>query len=377
MQFSLNRARHSWTLIGLAVRIARGMSLDRDGDGRAISAFEAEMRRRLWWQILALDMRASEHRGSETAIESPLGTVMPRNLNDADYTYGSQHPLRGRIGPTEMTICLLDMDALWTSHKINSRYSAHELRLTTEEKGVLIKEYATRVESTYLANCDFTDPKTELLRIIGQYWVYKLLLILYYPLQQRMPSPHVRPGVRGLQIALLFLDANELIEQHPYSAGFAWLFKTYLPWHAVAVVLAELITKPESAPAARAWEIINRRFRDWTSRVADVKEKMLWGLIKNLLKRARAAQQQSQQGGRHPQRFDLLGISSPFADASFDLSGLFDPIPGPPLNFVTFDPHSMEAGEGNIPNTSKNLDSWNDFAFDVNALGGHFSLYDV
>jgi len=107
-------------LIGLALRIAQGLGLHRDGDGQAFSAFEGEIRRRLWWQILALDVKTSEDRGSEPILaETSLNTLMPRNLNDEEFKYDSQHPMDVRTGPTEITLCLLTMDALYTSRKMN------------------------------------------------------------------------------------------------------------------------------------------------------------------------------------------------------------------------------------------------------------------
>jgi len=78
------------------------------------------MRRRLWWQVLVLDMRASEDRGSKPVIlESSFNTKMPCNLNDEDFGYASQHPLPDKKGVTEMTLCLINMDASNTGRKIN------------------------------------------------------------------------------------------------------------------------------------------------------------------------------------------------------------------------------------------------------------------
>jgi hypothetical protein len=403
VQGSLNRARFSWTLIGLAMRIAHGFGLHRDGDGRAFSAFEAEMRRRVWWQILTLDMRASEDRGSEPVLaENSFNTVMPCNLNDEDVNYDSQHPLHSRTGPTEMTVCLLSMDALSTARKINFRSSASEPRnLTLQEREELVKEYTKRVESTYLASCDFSGQRTKLLRIMGHYWIYKLWLVLSYPLQHRMPSQQVQSRTQGLQTAVTFLNVNEAIEQHPSSAGFAWLFKTYVPWHAVAVILAELCTQPQGPLADRAWEIIQSRFKDWNGRVADIKEAMLWGPIKNLLKRARVAQQHGRESFKvrqalHPADLDSIlqdssasEVSNPRLDGDegsssfdpqiFDDCGLIDQTTDQPLNFLPFGPINTMAAGVESPNVFNNLDDWNDFTFDVNALGGEIlpGPYDI
>ena len=362
------------------------MGLNRDGDGRALSAFEAEMRRRLWWQILALDIWVSEARGSDATTETSFSTVMPCNLNDEDFKFDSQHPLQSKTCPTETTICLLGMDALWTSRKVNF---GSPTNVTPEERGEFVKEFVNRVESTYLANCNFADEKMKLLRVISQYWIYRLLLSLHYPIQQRMAS-QAHCSAKGLHVAISFLNASELIERHPSSAGLAWLFKTYVPWHAVAVILAELIAQPEGALADRAWEIIDSRFWDWNGRVADVKEVMLWGLLKNLLKRARVARQQSQVVSGPTQlnssdldpnlpSIDVPVTPSAFPSSGFDTFELFDPVTGQPLDFLSFDTITNDRMDTGLNDTTSNVDSWNDFAFDVNALGGEFipGLYGI
>lgn len=48
-------ARTFWTLTGVALRIAQRLGLHRDGNEFGMRPFDAEMRRRLFWQILPLE----------------------------------------------------------------------------------------------------------------------------------------------------------------------------------------------------------------------------------------------------------------------------------------------------------------------------------
>lgn len=403
MQRSLTRARSSWTLIGLAARIAYGFGLHRDGDGQAFSAFEAEMRRRIWWQILVLDIRASEDRGSEPIFaENFFNTIMPCNINDEDFKYESPHPLHSRTGPTEMTLCLLSMDASYTGWKINCRSPASESRnLTLQEREEIVKKYIERLKFTYLVGCDSFDQRTRLLRMMGQYWTGKLWLNLYYPLQHRMPSQQIQSRTQGLQTAVKFLNVNELIEQHSSSTGLAWLFKTYVPWHAVAVILVELCAQPRGTLADQAWQIIQSRFKDWNGRVADIKEAMVWGPIKNLLKRARVARQHGQESfnvgqALQPPDFDSIlqdfyasGTPNPgleggegrssFEPQFFNNFGPIGQIIDQPLDLLSFTPINTEKTGTELPSASNSWDNWNDFTFDVNALGGEMfaAPYDI
>lgn len=378
------------------MRIAYSLGLHQDGSGQTFSAFETEMRRRLFWQILALDMRASEDRGSEpTLTEHSFNIIMPCNLDDNDFGHDSQHPLYTRTGPTEITLCLLEIDALCTGWKIDLGLSAPKAkRLALHEREDLVRDYARRVEFTYLANRQSLDQKTRLLYEIGHYWIHKLWLMLYYPLRYQGRLEQVRSSDQGLQTALRSLKSNELIEQHPSSAGFTWLFRTYAPWQAVAVALAEICNQPHSALADAAWEIIENRFSDWSGRLASTKEAMLWGPIKNMLKRARAARQHSQESveaQQGPNTSDLgLSLLDPNASVAsslgFDLNSSNDSFniqslnAFPLLGQVTeqrledFSFASINSTAPNFaePSASDNLDNWNDFTYDVNALSGEY-----
>ena len=48
------------TMMGIAVRIAQRQGLHAESCNQEFSPFEAEMRRRLWWQIVLLDSRIGE-----------------------------------------------------------------------------------------------------------------------------------------------------------------------------------------------------------------------------------------------------------------------------------------------------------------------------
>lgn len=383
-------------MVGLALRVAYSHGLHQDGNGQTLGAFEAEMRRRLFWQILALDMRASEDRGSEpTLTDHSFNTIMPRNLDDKDFGHDSQHPLHTRAGPTEMTLCLLEIDALCTGWKINLGLSASESKnLALHEREDLVRDYARRIEFTYLANRHSLDQKTSLMYEIGHYWIHKLWLMLYYPLRRQGRLEQVHSSDQGLQTAVRFLNSNELIEQHPSSAGFTWLFRTYAPWQAVAVALAEICNQPHSALADAAWDIIENRLGDWSGRLASTKEAMLWGPIKNMLKRARTARQHSQESVKAqqgPNNSDLSpSLLNPNASVAsslgFDLNNNNDGfdtqslINIPSLGQVTeqrlddfsFAPINSMAPNFAAPIVPGDLDNWNDFTYDVNALSGEY-----
>ena len=244
---SHNKTRSSWALIGLAIRIAQGVGLHRDGDVRAFTIFEAEMRRCLWWQLMVLDVRASEDRGSEPVVsDGAFNTRMPHNLNDEDFGKNSQHELPDKVGLTEMSFCLMGMIVSDACRKLNFiPPSSEHHALTIEQKEQLVKQCTERIESHYLSGYDPSIPLMWLASMIGRISILKLWLIVHFPLQSRKSTPQKFHKSESLRTVVAFLTLSDLIEDSEAVAGLKWFFKTYVPWHALAVALAELCTETQ------------------------------------------------------------------------------------------------------------------------------------
>lgn len=57
-------------MTGLLVRISHYLGLHRDGSQfKYLTPFEVEMRRRVWWVVVLLDVRASEDQGTDITIK--------------------------------------------------------------------------------------------------------------------------------------------------------------------------------------------------------------------------------------------------------------------------------------------------------------------
>jgi hypothetical protein len=99
-------ARTIWSLSSLALRIAQGLGLHRDGSNYPnVTPFKQEMRRRLWWQTVILDSRASEDLGCDPTIYDMMAdTRLPRNLDDRDITFDMTELPPSTVGCTDMTV---------------------------------------------------------------------------------------------------------------------------------------------------------------------------------------------------------------------------------------------------------------------------------
>ncbi|KAI3323300.1 hypothetical protein HD806DRAFT_498754 [Xylariaceae sp. AK1471] len=100
--------RHAaWILNGVTVRVAQKMGLHKDGELLGLPPFEAEMRRRVWWQIILIDAVYALMSGlGHSLLPRSWDTKQPHNIHDADL-YPTMTTLQPRDGPTDMIYCLV------------------------------------------------------------------------------------------------------------------------------------------------------------------------------------------------------------------------------------------------------------------------------
>lgn len=99
-----------WNMLGLAFRIAQSMAIDRDGELFRLKPFDTELRRRLWYQLLFLDLRAAEARGCLSTVLQ-YDTRPPTHINDSDISPEMTEYPKPVKGLTEMTVPLMRYEA--------------------------------------------------------------------------------------------------------------------------------------------------------------------------------------------------------------------------------------------------------------------------
>jgi hypothetical protein len=102
--------RAVWSLTGVAVRIAQSMGLERDGSSLGLRPFETEMRRRVWWQLKALDYQIAELCGLSKFRDldpGPDSTKWPTNVNDDHFHPGMASSPSASSSLTDMSFVAL------------------------------------------------------------------------------------------------------------------------------------------------------------------------------------------------------------------------------------------------------------------------------
>lgn len=291
---------YSWTMLGVAVRLAHSLGLHREGSNSGISPFTEELRRRLWWQIVVLDIRASEDMSSDPIIfEFTFNTVKPLNINDNDMDPDSTQPINERQGWTEMTKVSLSHDVSPLAWRVGymppMKNNEEAPGRSLNEKTTLLAELEEHIQKNILAKCDPSVPIAWVTSVIAQIIIRRLRLSVYHPMQHDS-RPVERPQVSReilLKTAIECMEFSHLLDTEPIAARWRWFFKTYVQWHALAATLVELCVQTEGPLVERAWRIVDVVFDDWANRIADSPSGMLWRPIKKLRSKAQATRNEA------------------------------------------------------------------------------------
>lgn len=306
-------SRASWALLGLVFRLAQAIGLHRDGDGSVFSPFEAEMRRRLWSQIVVLDVRAAQDRGTEPMIrEDDSNTIPPTNINDDAFNPDTATPVPRLAveGPTDITfsLCTYHCSSLFLYiHAPRSKFAKYPRdqpaaagvapQVTqASEDDIVARIKALEMKFVAPAASQPGHWPSALAAAVVRLTTLIFWLTIQYPFQVRQPT--IRPRVSREHMLQTAVAVIELHTSAPAVAGFglgpdeardrfAWWQDGYVQWHPLAVALAELCVQTEGPLADRAWQTVDRVFPLWSHKVADARRGALWRPIRKLYRKAR------------------------------------------------------------------------------------------
>lgn len=267
-----DNTRFSWSLTGLLIRISQMIGIHREGTHFSnLSPFDIEMRRRLWWAICVLDLRAAEDQGTDLTIaERTYDTQFPMNINDSDITPEMKHFPPARTGTTDMTFSLLRYEILSLARKLYVAASVmapcpKDAMLSMDERERLLLAMKDGVEEKYLRHCAAKD--SSLLHwvaaLIARLILAKMSLIAYQPMLFPPPGQEVSQKARDrlFQSSTEAVEYSKILMDEPKCKQFRWLFQVYTQWHVVAYILVEVCHRPWSGAVERAWMTLNETFQ--------------------------------------------------------------------------------------------------------------------
>jgi hypothetical protein len=265
-----------WVLNGLAIRLAQGMGLHRDGERLGLSPFQSELRRRVWWHILGRDGRAAEDSGLQKFCTMRSDARLPLHVDDADLDPGMASLPPPRMGVfTAMTLPLAGYEITRAVRRLAS-IAAMATPASPPEEAVrveIVERTRLRVEEL-LAGCNPVIPRHRLALLTSRLAMRKADLVSrqqWRALACRHPnSGGDGAGSRGMPFATdedlaEALDVLELALQigsdemlKPYS----WLWRMNPDYHVVMYLLWHLCVQPEGPNVQRAWKAVDRWFAE-------------------------------------------------------------------------------------------------------------------
>ncbi|EWC46760.1 hypothetical protein DRE_04005 [Drechslerella stenobrocha 248] len=254
-----------WVLLAVGFRLARAMGLHRDPSVFPnVGIVEGELRRRLWYYLVQLELYAIGPATTVPAIGADsFDTRLPRNLDDEDIVDG-QPLAEDSPGYTEMSHYLFRCLA--------GRYYLSSLKVTSSLRKVkkddfhnLIREmqaWGKKLELEWLPNFNNQSAKERLAKKTAILLVHKAILVLYYPFSKPKHRELLPPTVRdnAINAACAVVEMANSMETDPGVGPFVWFFSSFTQYHAAAIILGELLSNPDSQFTKRAWNCLDEMF---------------------------------------------------------------------------------------------------------------------
>ncbi|KAK6950761.1 hypothetical protein Daesc_007286 [Daldinia eschscholtzii] len=249
--------RFVYMMTGLVIRMGLSLGLHRDGSRFPhLTPFEVEMRRRLWWHICLLDVRASEDQGMDLTITpGSFDTRQPLNINNVDIDPETKETPKERVGITDMTFSLVTSSQCEITREMMA-VSLKDGMPQVDIQDRLLNEYYQRLERTYLQHSRADGNITYWVAVvIARLVMAKMSLIVYFPVLFSPQSEHASEEMRNrLFIAAIEVaEYNHALNSEQACRQWRWIYQTYTHWYAVVYLLIEVARRPWSPMVERAW----------------------------------------------------------------------------------------------------------------------------
>jgi hypothetical protein len=278
--------RVAWTLTGVAVRIAQGMSLDRDGTVLGLSPFETEIRRRVWWQLKAHDFRTAELCGVAKFRDIDTGedsTKWPSNIDDDDLRPGMSSIVAetNKLSDAAFVAFKFEMTKFAASRiaafrKKGKHPSQWNLDTPDNDKAELksaVEELEASLEMKYLRYCDPSQPLHLVLLLVGRYGMNVVTFLSHHP-RRWATMEYVTQTEREIvwNGSIKLLEQYSMMQSNPFIKRFAWHAPYFQQWHSFIHVLDTLRAEPLRPDASKTWQLVGSIYENTTEMLSDMKK---------------------------------------------------------------------------------------------------------
>ena len=283
--------RYVWMMTGLVVRISQYLGLQRDGTHFGhLTPFEIEMRRRVWWCIVMLDLRASEDQGTDLTIAiDSFDTKLPSNINDSDISPETKKMPLERDGMTDTSEARIFYGPGDIMRQLTVASAQGGSAAGLQEQSRLLEKLCQKFEEI---NFPYkTEPENIVYSIavtITRLVMAKMTLIVHLPVLFSSPSEQFSQDMRTklLVSAIEVAEYNHSLNTEQVSRRWRWVYQTYTHWHAIVYMTMEISRRAWSPIVERAWVSLHST---WLipSQARAAKSTPVWVPLRKLMNRAR------------------------------------------------------------------------------------------
>ncbi|KAF7888779.1 hypothetical protein EAF00_009079 [Botryotinia globosa] len=286
--------RFVWMMTGLVIRMAQALGLHRDGSHFPnLTPYEIETRRRVWWTVCLLDLRASEDQGTELSTTgNSVDTKFPLNINDVDLNPQTENMPPARSCVTDMTLTVVSAEMCDIMRRLMTS-SIGESPSSPEIHSRLLHELYGTVDKHFLQfNMGSKAVASWCLSTLTRMVVSKMNLILNLPVLFSSPSENHSEKIRTklLISAIEVAEYNHALNSEKDCQNWNWLFQTCTHWHAIVYLLIETSRRQWSPIIERAWVALHSKWlipRQLTNTSEKDENSRIWVPLRKLMAKTR------------------------------------------------------------------------------------------
>ncbi|KKY13526.1 putative fungal specific transcription factor domain-containing protein [Diplodia seriata] len=296
-----------WSLSAVAVRMGQRIGLHQDGSKMGLPLFDIEIRRRVWWQLMPLDMRTAELAGGTASVSAKHWDVeLPLNCNDSDLDPDMKQLPVEHTGPTEMFFCNMrynfgkfckkaragpyfDLRPYGEEDGITSLASNN---VTLLEKDRKIEALEKHLEEHFLRHCDPSVPLHYLSAIVARCALCVMRLIAHHPRRYSGKGMSLPQSEKDFlfRTTLKIVELDNLVHGDPSLQRFMWHMDAFFQWEGFIYLVSELRarTSPHDPDVQKAWFHVNKVLENHSD-ILDIRRSPLHLAVASLAAKAWAA----------------------------------------------------------------------------------------
>ncbi|KAI9163869.1 Bikaverin cluster transcription factor bik5 [Paramyrothecium foliicola] len=239
------------------------MGLHRDGSRFPnLAPFEAEMRRRTWWQICLNDARHGDCTLSEATLrEDTFDVRIPSHTNDVDMAHDMIALPDSSLKFTDSTILALTCQ-LWRFGRRFKRLMQvnpppEKLENTRVERLQWLDEARSQFAEEWSKRMIAGNPLHVFVRRKLSLQLEEVRLAIGMSYRSGAESC-VDTRVNLVALAMACLETTLVLKFHPDMQKWSWACRKYVCWHGLSAALMELPKLPWGPTCEKAWKLCQR-----------------------------------------------------------------------------------------------------------------------